>query len=239
MQKIWIVAAGLAVCWPGAYAADIDRDAVTAMINKTFPGIVADDVGHAAVPGFYEVVVGTRLVYISTDGKYVLLGDLIDAEKRVNLSEARRAELVSAKLNAVGPESMIVIGPESAQRYITVFTDVDCPYCARFHRDVPKLNAAGVEVRYLLFPRAGVGSKSYERAVGVWCADDPADTMGIAKAGGEVAPKKCDDPVKEHLALGRAVGVQGTPAIYLEDGTMIPGYLPPEKLFAQMKHTPQ
>ncbi|MDH3469251.1 MAG: DsbC family protein [Gammaproteobacteria bacterium] len=239
MRNIWMVAAGLVVFGSGLHAAEIDRDAVQAMISKTFPGVVADDVGLAVVPGFYEVVVGTRLVYMSTDGKYVLLGDLIDADKRVNLSEARRAELTSTKLAAVPPERMIVIGPENPSRFVNVFTDVDCPYCARFHRDVPKLNEAGVAVHYFLFPRTGVGSKSYERAVGVWCADDPVEMIGIAKAGGEVAPIECDNPVKDHLALGRAVGVQGTPAIFLEDGTMIPGYVPPERLFEQMGHSPR
>ncbi len=238
MRKIWKVAVALALVAPVLHAAELDRDAVKAMISKTFPGVTADEVGPAALPGFYEVVIGTRLVYVSTDGKYLLLGDLIDTAERINLSEARRAELTAVKLAGLDPARMISIAPENPSRHITVFTDVDCPYCARFHRDVPKLNEAGVAVHYLLFPRTGIGSKSYQRAVGVWCADDQVEMMGIAKAGGEVEPKECENPVKEHLALGRAVGVQGTPAIFLEDGTMIPGYLPPERLFGQMGHTP-
>ncbi len=238
MWKMYMLAA-LALVTPLASAAELGAQDVKAMIGKTFPGVQVDTVQDAPMPGFYEVVVGTRVVYVSDDGKYVLLGDLIDTEKRENLSELRRAELTSVKLAEVSPERMIVIAPDQPQRFITVFTDVDCPYCSRFHRDVPALNDAGVAVHYLLFPRTGVGSKSFERAVGVWCADDPVAMMGIAKAGGEVAPKECDNPVRDHLALGRAVGVQGTPAIFLDDGTMIPGYLPPDRLFAQMGHKPR
>lgn len=233
MNKLW-VAAALGVMVNAADAGELGPGLAKKLIDETLPGVVADKIQDAEIPGFYEVVIGTRLLYLSKDGKYMFLGDLVDTKARMNLSEARRAELTIAKLDAVDPNRMIMIGPEQAKRHITVFTDVDCPYCARFHRDIPKLNAAGLEVRYLLFPRAGIGSKSYERAVGVWCADDQVATMTIAKAGGDVAPKTCDDPVKQHLELGQAVGVRGTPAIFLDDGTLIPGYVPAARLLAQL-----
>ena len=162
------------------------------------PGTTFDSVAYAPIDNFYEVTIGTRVVYVSRDGRHVFLGELLDVDTGDNLTELRQASLTADKLSGYGRENMIVIGPEDARRYVTVFTDVDCPYCAKFHRDVPALNEAGVEVRYLLFPRAGLRGRSYERAVGVWCADDPVETVGIAKAGGEVEYRECDNPVRAH-----------------------------------------
>lgn len=199
------------------------------------PGLTVDSVEYAPLEGFYEVSIGTRVVYFTQDGRYMFLGELMDADTRENLTEKRRASLTSKKLEKYGKEQMIVIGPADAKRHVTVFTDVDCPYCAKFHRDVAALNEAGVEVRYLLFPRTGVGSRSYKRAVGVWCADDPIEAVGIAKAGGEVEFRDCDNPVQGHYALGREVGINGTPAIILDDGRMIAGYVPPETLIDELR----
>ena len=207
---------------------------VKRQVGQFLPGYPVDSVRKAPVAGLYEIAIGTRVLYLTQDGAHLLLGDVIDAEQRVNLTEERRAELISARIEKVGTEKMIVIGSGQAQRHITVFTDVDCPYCAKFHRDVPKLNEAGLEVRYVLFPRSGIGSKSYKRAVGVWCSDDPVKMVGIAKAGGAVAEKQCDNPVKESMDLGREVGISGTPAIVLDNGRLIPGYVPPEQLLVQL-----
>jgi thiol:disulfide interchange protein DsbC len=215
-----------------------ETDAVKQKLAKVVPGIQVDSVRQAPMAGFYEVALGTRLMYMTHDGRYLLLGDEVEVEQRDNLTEVRRAELVATRIDAVGKENMIVIAPDQPSHHITVFTDVDCPYCAKFHRDVPKLNAAGIEVRYLLFPRSGIGSPSYQRAVSVWCSDDPIKWVGIAKAGGEVAAKECNNPVKESIQLGREVGISGTPAIILENGRMIPGYVPPPRLLAELGIAP-
>ena len=79
-----------------------------------------------------------------------------------------------------------------------------------------------------------MGSRSYYRAVSVWCADDRIEAVGVAKAGGEIELKDCDNPVKEHMQLGAEVGVQGTPAIVLDSGEMIPGYVRPPDLLARL-----
>lgn len=221
----------------GAYAEQSPeqvRQMIQQKLSAFAPDLKLDAIERAPVAGFYEVSIGTRVVYFSEDGKYLFLGELLDANSRENLTQQRRASLTAGRLEQYGTERMIVIGPEDAERHLTVFTDVDCPYCAKFHRDVPALNAAGVQVRYLLFPRTGLGGRSYKRAVGVWCADDRVESVGIAKAGGEVTSKDCDNPVSEHYELGQEIGINGTPAIILDNGEMIAGYVPPRDLFQQL-----
>jgi thiol:disulfide interchange protein DsbC len=219
-------------------AADEGEVKAREALQRFLPGVEVDGVRASGISGLYEVSVGTRVLYLTSDGKYAIFGDIISTADRKNQTEARRGELIN-KLMATLPESeMIVIAPAQTKRTVTVFTDVDCPYCAKFHRDVPALNEAGIKVRYLLFPRTGVGSESYHKAVSVWCASDRVKAIGIAKAGGKVEPKKCENPVEKHMDLGAEFGIQGTPAIVLDNGKMLPGYVPPPHLMAQLGLAP-
>lgn len=200
-----------------------------------FPDVPLETLRHSrALPGWYELELGMRMLYVSADGKRLVAGEVIDLESQANLTQAWRRGKALALIEAVGEDNMIVLGAADARHTVTVFTDVDCPYCARLHRDVPALNRAGVKVRYLLYPRAGVGSRTYRRSVAVWCADDRAQAVGAAKAGQPLDMKTCDNPVAGHYELGRRLEIRGTPTIFLDDGSVIGGYVPPERLLAML-----
>jgi thiol:disulfide interchange protein DsbC len=205
-------------------------------LQKRLSEISITDLKPAPIPGLYEMVFGTRVAYVSADGRYMLMGDLIDLDSRANLTATRRGALVLKSIDALGEANMIVLGPAKSKRTLTVFTDVDCPYCARLNQEVPKLTQAGVKVRYLLYPRAGKGSETYRRSVAVWCAQDRAKAIdiAIAKSSGKLEMKTCANPVDEHLRLGQEVGVEGTPTIVMDDGRVLPGYAPAAELLAAL-----
>jgi len=129
---------------------------------------------------------------------------------------------------------MIVFGPDAPKRYITVFTDIDCSYCRKLHNEVAELNEAGIQVRYLAFPRAGIGSKSHKKYESVWCNDDQQTALTSAKSGASVPSANCTNPVAETYKLGQEVGVRGTPTIIFDDGTVAPGYVPAKDLIKRM-----
>lgn len=199
------------------------------------PGATTDQLSETPVPGLYELVYKSDVLYLSGDGRYVLQGDLLDLETRENLTEERRKTARLAVLEDMGEDTMIVFEPDEVKHTLTVFTDIDCPYCARFHRDVEALNDNGVKVRYLAFPRAGIPSGSYDKTVSVWCSDDARQAIADAKFGKPVEPRRCENPVAEHFELGRSVGVRGTPTLILEDGGVIPGYVPADELVQMMR----
>lgn len=221
-----------------AHGAEPDPEAVarvTAALAKVLPpGFKPDGVAESQLPGLYEVKVGSRLLYVSADGRYLFVGagDLIDLDTMENLSDARRRELVLDVLASVDEKDMIVIGPAEPKRTVTVFTDVDCPYCARFHLEVPELVENGVRVRYLLYPRSGLSGRTFQRSVAVWCAADRAEAIGVAKAGGDLEMKSCANPVARHYQAGQDAGVTGTPTIIADDGEVIGGYRPAKQLLA-------
>ena len=146
--------------------------AIKQSLAKVLPGVTPDQIKPSPMQGVSEVLVGPRLFYISDDGRYLLQGSLIDLETRKDISEERRKELRLAAINEAGSDSMIVFPADKERHTITVFTDIDCGYCRKLHKEVDQFNAAGITVRYLMFPRSGINTPSYDKAVSVWCADD-------------------------------------------------------------------
>ncbi|MGV6806968.1 MAG: DsbC family protein [bacterium] len=195
------------------------------------------EVSPSPVAGIYRVRVNkSQSLYVTADGKHIIAGDMYEVrpgmftpvEDRM-FDEVRRHSLAE-----INPEDLIVFPSTSGatRAFLYVFTDIDCGYCRLLHKEtVPGLNAAGVEVRYLAFPRAGLGSESYEKLATAWCAEDPQDALTQYKLGNDLPKNVCpDNPVEAELQMGIELGVAGTPALILADGTLLPGYRSTEDL---------
>ena len=224
---------GLLLCAP-AFSGEPDVKQIKAELVKSFPELASATIKASPASSLYEVVMDAQIFYVTADGKYLLMGDMMDLSGHANLTEARRVSMRQHLFDEIGEQNMIVMGPKNAKRTITVFTDVDCQYCAKLHRDVPELVKHGVKVRYLMFPRAGIGSETYKRSVAVWCAEDRVKAVGIAKAGGKLDMKTCKNPVDQHYALGEKLRVEGTPTIFLDNGQKIGGYVPLPRFLAML-----
>ena len=195
------------------------------------PDLTFKIVGESPLAGFYEVQVEDGpLLYVSQDGRHFFDGNLYQVTsnqfvdvRELGLIKARRDLFVSRRT-----DDMIIFKPAGQTKaIINVFTDVDCGYCRKLHSEVPELNAMGIEVRYLAYPRAGLKSESFNKIATAWCSDTPEQTLTEIKNGKSLATSVCaDNPIAEHYRLGGSLGVTGTPAIVLMDGTMIPGYRP-------------
>ncbi len=215
-----------------AFADDMDIVQVKKALELLAPGLKPDSIVAAALPGLYEVTAGSEVVYISKDGRYMLQGDLVDVQTQKNLTETKRATGRLNLVNAIGEDAMIIFSPKKQQvkHTITVFTDVDCAYCRKMHAEIAELNRLGIKVRYLMFPRAGRNSPSYDKAVSVWCAKDRQGAMTRAKATGDIERKSCANPVERHMVLVERLGLTGTPTLVLDDGRILPGYVPAQRL---------
>jgi thiol:disulfide interchange protein DsbC len=198
------------------------------------PGVAIDSISTTQYSGLYEVVVGSKLFYVTRDGNYLIDGDLYDLKTQHNLSEERGNGLREKLIDAVDEKDMIIFGPRSAKHTITVFTDIDCGYCRKLHSEIDKYIQMGFRVRYLSYPRAGIGSKSYQKAVSVWCAKDRKKAITLAKRGESLPSRSCDNPVAKEYSLGQSIGVRGTPTIVLENGRVIPGYVPAGRLLSMV-----
>lgn len=217
---------------------DAIEQSVLSMLKTARPDIQFTFLGESPMPGVYEVqVMNGPLLFVHEQGEYLFQGGLLQVKDSgiVDTMEARQAINRSEIFATRSTDDMIIFKPEGESKAImNVFTDVDCGYCRKFHQEVPELNAMGIEVRYLAFPRAGIPSGSYDKIAKAWCAEDQQDALTKVKSGRTVDVEVCEDnPVAEQYAFGTELGVTGTPAIILMDGTLIPGYQPAKK-FAEV-----
>ena len=229
-----VAMAGAAVSTPPA--ANTPEAVVRQALLKLVPRAQIDQVTPSPLPGFYQVIASGHLVYVSSDGKYLINGDVIDATKGSSLTDDAWAAYRKTQLAKVPVSERIVFAPPNPKYTVTVFTDVTCPYCRVLHEQIKDFNKEGIAVQYLAWPRAGVTgddgkpTKTYKEMVSIWCAADRNDAFTQAKKGQDPKPADCKNPVKDQFDLGLRLGVTGTPAVYAEDGTLIGGYLSPQDM---------
>lgn len=216
-----------------SFAADIDPklEEVRAKVSGMFDSISPEHVNASPIDGWYTVQKGSIVAYISDDGRYLLQGDLIDLENQVNLSEQSRSDTRRELVSALEDDEAIMFSPSAVKHTVTVFTDVDCTYCRKLHSEIDGYLDLGIEVRYVLYPRNGPASRAWTTSEEVWCASDRGSALTAAKLDREFQTSKCDTTgITRHYMLGQDIGLSGTPAIVLEDGTLIGGYLSPAAL---------
>ncbi len=233
-RLVWVL---LGVGLAGLASAELGERLVE-RLEVLNPNLKVASVSESGIDGVLLVELGDGgFLYGTPDGRHLLDGDLyrLGDEGVVNLTERRRAVKRQRLLAEVDAGDMVTFSPEHTPKAsVAIFTDVDCGYCRKLHMEMDEINALGIEVRYLAFPRAGAGSRSYEKIVSAWCAEDARHAMTELKMGRTIPDRSCANPVMEQYQLGQAMGVTGTPAIITEDGTLLPGYLPAAELAAAL-----
>jgi len=214
------------------------EETVRSALASLAPNIKVDVVQKSAIPGFYEAIAGGRFVYVSEDGRFVMDGSAYDVVARRDLSEASRAKMRRAALAKVGPDKRIVFAPKApveTRHTVTVFTDIDCPFCRRFHQQIAEYNKRGIAVDYLFFPLS-IHPGADKKAEAVWCAKDRADAFSAAMAGKDPGTGTCANPIGELTELAESLGIGGTPTMLAPDGSQVNGQIAmsPERLAAEL-----
>ncbi|MBT5345055.1 MAG: thioredoxin fold domain-containing protein [Acidiferrobacteraceae bacterium] len=224
-----LLAGGNSVTW-----AQTIPDAITDSLSVLNLEVPSDAISPSEIDGIYVVRYGLEVLYITADGRYLVRGDIIDLQQRRNLTEGQRRLGRLEALRAIAPEDFIVFSAKQEKHTLTVFTDIDCPYCQKLHGEVELLNDAGITVRYLAFPRGGIKSPAYQRMVSIWCAADRQAAMTAAKTGGAVEEKNCENQVLAQHQLGLQIPVRGTPTLVLDNGEVVGGYVPAAGLIQRL-----
>ena len=216
-----------------AYAAVAEEKGmgiVEEKIRTLAPNAKTIAISETPIEGILQVQINSDIVYVTADGQYLLQGQIMDIETRTNLTDQAKSGIRLGLLAELDEDEQISFSPEKSKYELLVFTDIDCGYCRKLHNQIAEYNEEGIAIHYMAFPRAGIGSASYDKFVSVWCADNQQEALTLAKNGSDPVPQKCPNPVAEQYELGRELGVTGTPALVTNDGTLIPGYMPPAQL---------
>jgi thiol:disulfide interchange protein DsbC len=240
MIRTPLLMAALLTCFllTSAYAGakeDQGFDAVEAKIRALVPNARTIAISETPIKDLLQVQINSDIVYVTVDGQYLLQGQIMDIDTRANITDQAKSGIRLGLLTDLKTDEQIIFGPEKPKYDLLVFTDIDCGYCRKLHSQMKEYNDEGIAIHYLAFPRAGIGSESYDKFVSVWCADDQKEALTLAKNGTDPAPLKCPNPIADQYELGREAGVTGTPAMVTSDGTLIPGYMPPAQLLQRLE----
>lgn len=229
--------------YAGAPVSPEQANVLKAAVQKARPGLAIGEIRSSTVTGLFEVDLGGKdTVYMSADGKYLITGTMyrVDNKRFVNIADERMQPMRVQTLAAIKKEDMIIFSPQGKPKsYITVFTDIDCGFCRKLHKEVPQLNAMGIEVRYLAYPRTGVPSPSADKLITVWCSKNRQEALTQMKNGSTLPAQTCThNPVATQFNLGNELGISGTPALFTPNGELLPGYMPANELAATLGVTP-
>ena len=217
-----------------------DKELISAKLENILPAdAVIESIEPSVFDGIYKVYYGDlQPIYVSQDGNFFIYGDMyqINSNRIINITneetKSRRVDLLSS----IPSNELIIFKSKNEISAITVFTDVDCGYCRKLHSQISEYNKVGITVKYAAFPRSGIGTQTFTRMVGAWCADDPKKVITDLKYDKKLNLDFCDDqPIAKHYVIGQKLGISGTPAIITSDGELIPGYVSPEELLSRLK----
>ncbi|WP_018872249.1 DsbC family protein [Thioalkalivibrio sp. ALJ16] len=204
-------------------------DAIEEYMSRVIPDAEIDSIQSTPVDGIYAVRYGTDIFYVSGDGRYLMQGTLIDLETRENLTQSALSGVRADMFAALEDSELVTYAPNGDTRgVLNIFTDPNCPFCRDIHQDLPEYLAAGIKVRYLMFPVLGRDSPQIMDRI--WCADDREDAMDRAKAGDKLddIDGSCATPQDEHMVMGQQLGLRGTPALITDSGQQMSGYQEPQ-----------
>ena len=219
---------------------EVDKNPQSAIHNSLKSvDIEVKEVGDTPISELHEVEASSgEIFYVTEDGKYLIVGNMYKIENgnvenlTLNrLSEQRREMIAEAS------QTINFTTSDKPEHVVYVFTDVDCGYCRVLHDKISEYNDAGIEIRYLAFPRAGSESETWRKMESAWCADDPQASITLLKNGSNIRISSCENPVADHFELGQKMQISGTPALILESGNILPGYVPPEELKNLLEQT--
>lgn len=223
--------AALLFCVTTAFAQEaVIRKNIAARLPD-FPTI--DEVTKTPIPGLYELRMGNEVLYSDEQGNYLIEGHLIDTKSRANLTEARLNKLSAIDFASLPLKDAMVWKTGTGARRIAVFADPNCGYCKKFERDLQQVK--DVTVYTFLIPI--LGGDSPEKAINIWCAKDKTTAWREWMIDGKAPPRNmgsCDTPMARNLAFSRKHKINGTPAIFFEDGTRVPGAIGAEALEKQL-----
>jgi thiol:disulfide interchange protein DsbC len=212
----------------GASEAEVKKAVDAWLGSGPGAGVKADSVRKAGFLNLYEVIVGGDVLYTDEKVSYIVLGNVIDTKSHKDLTEERKNKLAQIKFSDLPLDLAIKQVKGTGKRVLATFEDPNCTYCRKLAKEVQGLT--DVTIYTFLFPI--LSADSVDKSKAIWCSADRAKAWNDYMLNG-TAPTgaKCDTAALDKvMELGHKLNVRGTPALFLADGTRIPGFMPTAKL---------
>lgn len=221
-----------------APSSSMDTEAIRAQIHSIRPEADIQSIRPAPFPGYSVVIADSTALYASNDGRYLIVGSVLDTKEHKDLSADYAAEARKSAINSIKDVDKIVFAPKYPKYTVVVFTDTTCGYCKKLHDNAQSYLDAGISIEYVAWPRAGLKSDTYRQMQSVWCSANPQAAYGDAMDGKmPTAAPTCSagQGIADIYRLGQQIGIRGTPSIYDLEGRHLGGYLPASSLLAKLE----
>ena len=197
-------------------------DKIKTELQKQFGSkIQIKSINPSPIPGIYEVVANSSIIYVDAQAKFLIQGSITDLKTGVNLTDAREDEMNRIQFSELPLQDTVKLVRGDGSRKMAVFADPNCGYCKTLERSFQTMD--NITVYTFLIPILSADSATKSKAV--WCASDPSKAWVNWMTAQSSLPNKtdCPNPLDKNLALAKKLGITGTPAIFFEDGSRIPG----------------
>ena len=199
--------------------ADIDK-----VVSEAYPNVKIDSIKKID-DNFHEILINNQIYYATNDGKYLIVGSVIDLDTKESITENTKMRQRLSIIESIEEKNLVIYKPTKTDYVLTIFTDTSCPYCQKLHDELPDLLENNIEIRYVIFSRNGSDVDTYQQLLSAWCANDRLNAIEELFQG-ELLDESdgCDNPLNKNFEYASMLSVEGTPTIFLEDGRIIPGY---------------
>ena len=208
-----------------AASAHADEASIKKSVSTFFgvPEAAIESVRRIPQGGLYEILsAGGELLYTDEAVSFIVSGSIIDTGTGQNITRARIEKLSSIDFKVLPLKQAIKRVNGNGKRILVTFEDPNCGFCKRLAQELQKVK--NVTIYTFLFPMLSDDSVSKSRYI--WCAKDNAAAWKDWIIDGK-APKAldCDSTaIDRNAVLARELRIEGTPAMFLADGTRISGY---------------
>ena len=219
-----------------ATATPPEAAAIKKQLETKFPGAAIGVITRSPYFGLFEVQLDNQLVYTDAKAKYILVGSVYDVDAKVNLTEKRMRKLNRIDIASLPMELAFKRVKGSGERKLIIFSDADCPYCAKLENELKTVD--NVTIYTFLFPIDALHPDSARKSRIIWCSADRVKAWDAFFANGSLPANAgdCDNPVEKTHVLGEKLRVQATPTLIFADGSVIPGAIPPEQMEVEFKN---
>ena len=211
-----------------------EASAVKKRLEEKFPNAPITNVGKSNYFGLFEAQLDGQIIYTDAKVTYVMVGSIYDANTKQNLTEERSKKLNRVAWDALPFDLAMKKVKGNGSRKLVVFSDADCPFCARLERELKGVD--DITIYTFLFPIDSLHPDAARKSKVIWCSPDRLKAWDEFFDSGKLPDNSgdCDTPLPQTLALGRQMRINATPTLVFADGSIIPGALPKARLETEL-----
>ncbi len=218
----------------GADCPRLEKKEADIIVKKIIPDANTVDVKESPVKGVWQIDVEKGgqhgAIFIDCSRKYLV--QLVALDAYLKQVEAQRTPQ-KVDLSKIPLGDSITVGAMTATKKVIVFSDPDCPFCRKLHESIKQIIGKRSDIAFIeiLYPLP-MHKDAPKKVQAILCSKsvEMLDNAFLGKPVPEPPANCTADAMERNIALARSLNFNGTPTLVRDDGTVLSGFLPEDKL---------